>query len=146
MRRNVLVAAALAVLVAAGGCTRPGEQLGTGPNVGFCDGWAELDALAEPPVDQREKVLRWAEGELRILDRIDTREKVKVDKKERALPVEVVGQLEAIQKDLEVLRDRTRRAETPEGVRRAVADLTRADFDATADRLARAEEVLCATR
>lgn len=142
-RLPLAVVLALVPLLVAAGCARAKPELGTGPDVGFCDGWAELDALPEPPLADRGEVMRWTQGALRVLDRIDTRVKVTIDRRSRPLPAQVVTELKAVAKDLEGFRDRVERARGEDAVRRAVVDLSRSGYDARADRLTRFRGDLC---
>jgi hypothetical protein len=146
MRRAAVFALVLLALLAPAGCAKKGDQLGAGEDVGFCPGWLLFDRLDEPVIDDRDAVLRWADGELRIVDRIDLRFKVIVNRRAVPPPDEVRQRLEVVKHQLEAFRDRVRAAggaDAPEEVRRAVSDLARTDFDGAADELTRARGRLC---
>ena len=112
MTRALLTALLAALALSACGGEPP---LGGGLDVGLCDAQAELDALPEPRPTVRAEVVRYADGVLRVVDRVDLRLDAggKVDRREA-------------QRELEVLRTAMRRYRAEVRAAMTGPDLTRA--------------------
>lgn len=133
-----MVVAVLALVLLAG-CARAGEKLGQGEDVGFCQAWAELQRLDEPALDDRDDVLRWAEGVERILDRVD----VRVDVDDERLPTDVRRGVERAQSAIAAFVVDVRAAGTTDAVREAQRDFADGEWDSTMAALAGFEERKC---
>lgn len=129
----------LATVLASAACGGREERLGSGEDVGFCVGWAEWDRLDEPQLADRGEAVRWAEGGLRIIDRIDLR----VEIADRKPPASIGRQLERVEHELDRYRDAVRSASTPEARIRAAAELASGTFDRDADALTAVERTRC---
>ena len=138
-RRLTAVAVLVATVLSTAACGGRQVRLGAGEDVGFCIGWAEWDALEEPQLADRGEALRWAEGGLRIIDRIDLR----VEIADRRPPASIGPQLERIERELDRYRDAVRSASTPEARIRAAAELASGTFDRDADALTAVERTRC---
>ena len=136
---TAMVALALLVGLAAGGCARAGDKLGAGDDVGFCSGWAEVIALDEPPLDDRAKVLRWAEGVRRIIDRIDLREEVDDEPVPRAIRMGLGAADETMERFVADVRD----ASSVDELRAAQRALGDSAWDDLAAGLSQFEDTRC---
>lgn len=140
MRSGVLVLVAAMAVVGTSACGRS-ERLGAGEDVGFCIGWQEWEALEEPQPTDKDESLRWAEGGLRIVDRIDLR--VDIDDEE---PPPVVGRsLKTVEAELEEYRDALKDADGDDvdALRRAAARLGAGTFDKAVDDLTKVSVGVC---
>ncbi|MGI8792955.1 MAG: hypothetical protein ACR2H3_07250 [Acidimicrobiales bacterium] len=113
------------VMAVASGCARSGTKLGGGEDVDVCRGWGELDGLEEPIVDDRDAMLAWGEGSIRILDRIDTR--FKVDKK--PVPKTVDAKIETAETALRKFVEQVKQAGDDSALRAAQRSLADDDYD-----------------
>jgi len=69
----VLVICAVVTLAATGaGCGGRAASLGAGDDVDLCRGYREIDAFVEPRADRPADILGYADGVLRVLDRMQT--------------------------------------------------------------------------
>lgn len=134
-----LTCALMLVLLLTTGCNRAGERLGAGQDVDFCRGWLELDMLDEPDTGDRDETLRWAQGVLRILDRIDTRREVDDD----PVPRSVEELLTETEQPIERFVDDLEAADDGDGVATAVRVLADSGFDEAADQLTNFKEAKC---
>lgn len=137
-RSRVVVAVSLGVLVLSG-CARAGDKLGQGDDVGFCPGWNLLMGLEEPPLDERDEVLRWAEGAGRILERIDVRIEVDDD----PLPGSIKDDLEVVEDSVADFVEDLRGADTVDAVRQAQRDFADGAWNTTTASLSQFEEAKC---
>ena len=129
--RPLLAYALGAALLVAPACGARQERLGAGEDVGFCMAWDEFDGLEEPQLTDREESLRWAEGALRIVDRVDLRTEID----DKAPPKGMQRVLDALEGDLEVYRDAVEEADSADALRRAAAELSSSGFDERTDGL-----------
>ena len=129
-RRLIALTLAAASLAACGGPSRP---LGAGPDVDVCRGIEAFDDLPEPDADDAEAVDRWILATLRVLDRVDPKERV-TDISDEKLdpPAEVVEGYAVIEASMRSLRARVDDASErgPDAVR-AAADSLANDEDFT---------------
>jgi len=90
--RMLGVVLVLSVAAVTSGCARAGERLGGGPEVDLCTGWGELDGLDEPDLRDRTATVRWAEGAMRVIERIDVRRKIGTE--DERVPTDVQRELD----------------------------------------------------
>jgi hypothetical protein len=135
----IRAAAPLVALALLAGACGGQPRVGAGEDVGFCAAWDEWDALEEPQLSDRAETVRWAEGALRILDRIDLR--VEID--DRAPPATLRPQLRRVERELRRYRDAVRSADDDEQRRRAAAELAAGPFDVDADALSTIQQTRC---
>lgn len=111
MRQRRLIARALAAVVVAStllvACGDPSRPLGAGPDVDVCDGIRVFDELPEPSPEDARAVDRWIAAALRVLDRVDPKERVTdVNDKERVPPDDIIEAYTAIEASVRSLRAR----------------------------------------
>ena len=136
---TALGALAMAAVLLMGGCARAGDKLGAGEDVDFCAGWAEVLNLDEPPLDDQTKVLRWAEGVRRIIERIDLRDEVDDEPVPRAVELG----LEAADETMERFVDDVREATSADDVRAAQRKLADSAWDEATAGLSQFEDTKC---
>lgn len=136
VRRLLLVLVCLTTAACGGGS----KALGGGGDVNACGGYAEYDALDEPRPDDAEGTVQWAQGVLRILDRVDMEDRIRQPDGDRIdVPKQVIADFETVEKAIRTLRDA---AETD--VAAAQRALSRdAAFNAADARLARFYSTNC---
>lgn len=124
MRRPLAVLAVALIASAAPGCSTK-AKLGVGNDVGFCRGWIEWDALDEPRLTNRSEVVRWADGSLRIIKRVDLH--VKMNRHDP--PPTVKPLLMTVDHELRTYRDAVMAARDAESMRVAAARFAAGPFD-----------------
>lgn len=125
----------LAAVIGTGGCHAGGaSKLGAGDPVDLCDGIVVLNALPEPDITDRQAVLDYVAGALRVLDRIDTDRSVHtLSDTKVSLPVSVVTALSNEVKAYQSLRAEVDAATSPAKLHDAVQGFTTSAGFAGAD-------------
>jgi len=83
------VAVAIALLL--GGCSSS-QELGGGPEIDLCGGYAELETFEEPSITDPEAVRRWVIGSRRVVERVDLDREID----ETPVPNDVARALDAV--------------------------------------------------
>lgn len=124
-----------------GACGGGSEALGGGAEVDACGGYEAYDELPEPDPTDARAVLDWADGVLRVIDRVDPDREVRdLEDERREVPPGVLDAFTSLKRSVEDLRDRVAdAADTGTAAIRAAADSLALDEDfATADTTIRA--------
>ena len=138
-RRLATTTTAVALGVTALSACGGDGPLGGGLDVGICDAQAELDGLPEPRPGNREEVVRYADGALRIYSRVDLR----LDAGEK-LPVNAVRrELRVAETAMKRYRDEARGAKDGPGLTTAFLRLVDGAYNRASDRLADAVRKGC---
>jgi hypothetical protein len=116
----------LTIALALGGCTRAGAELGAGSrDLNVCGAWALFDSFDEPDPADREDLLRWTRGGIRVLDRIDYRQEVD----DEPVPSAVRRRLRQVESALVEFRDAVEDAGDADELEQAVADFSVGSFN-----------------
>jgi hypothetical protein len=133
--RSLLFALCLTGVAVLSGCDAGGPStLGAGDPVNACDGVTELNALPEPDISDRQAILDYVAGALRVIDRIDPERSVKTLSQESAdVPDTVVGALKTAKTSYQRLRTDVTAATTAAKLHAAVQKFTTSAEFAGAD-------------
>lgn len=134
------VALGLTMALALSGCTRAGAELGAGSrDLNVCGAWALFDSFDEPDPGDREELLRWTRGGIRVLDRIDYRQEVD----DEPVPSAIRRRLRQVESALGEFRDAVEDAGNAEELDQAVADFSVGSFNGSSHAITEFEAARC---